>query len=395
MDERIWAEALDDLREGAARRDAERELPRAAMRRVADSGFGALLVPTELGGDGSDVVELAARLQHLAAADPNAAQALRPHFGFVLRQLLATEGRRKVDDLRAIAAGAIYSTAAHEHSSATVGSLSTSLLREDGGLLLDGVKYYSTGTLYADRVSVVATTPEGGLAFATVPTDAEGVERVDDWNGFGQRLTASGTTRFDRVPVDETTLEPIDRTGPAALPAYYQLVLLATLAGIADAVVRDAVEYLRTRTRVYSHSTGATAAQDPFALATIGRLRAAQFAVSAAVRAAAESVDAAIRASAGDPSSERTLRLVEAAEEATSAAQVAIVPLVLDQTTLLFEVGGASATSRDRGLDRHWRNARTVASHNPLNDRARAVGDQHVNGTGLVYSFATGEAPRA
>jgi alkylation response protein AidB-like acyl-CoA dehydrogenase len=33
--------------------------------------------------------------------------------------------------------------------------------------------------------------------------DARGVTRLDDWDGFGQRLTASGTTRFDQVEVPE------------------------------------------------------------------------------------------------------------------------------------------------------------------------------------------------
>ena len=40
----------------------------------------------------------------------------------------------------------------------------------------------------------------------------------------------------------------------------------------------------------------------------------------------------------------------------------------------------SSATSTATRLDRHWRNARTVASHNPTKYRARSVGDYLING---------------
>ena len=49
----------------------------------------------------------------------------------------------------------------------------------------------------------------------------------------------------------------------------------------------------------------------------------------------------------------------------------------------LFDAGGASATSRERNLDRHWRNARTLASHNPAMYKARALGDLRINGERL------------
>jgi len=53
-------------------------------------------------------------------------------------------------------------------------------------------------------------------------------------------------------------------------------------------------------------------------------------------------------------------------------------------------VGGASATLRTRGLDRHWRNARVLASHNPLIYRARLLGDRAVNGTPLERHYRLG-----
>jgi alkylation response protein AidB-like acyl-CoA dehydrogenase len=40
-------------------------------------------------------------------------------------------------------------------------------------------------------------TPEGTIAAITLPVDREGLSILDDWDGFGQRLTGTGTTRHD------------------------------------------------------------------------------------------------------------------------------------------------------------------------------------------------------
>ena len=56
----------------------------------------------------------------------------------------------------------------------------------------------------------------------------------------------------------------------------------------------------------------------------------------------------------------------------------------------LFDALGASATDEAKGLDRYWRNARTVLSHNPWVYKARIVGDWLVNGTGPVGLWGVG-----
>jgi alkylation response protein AidB-like acyl-CoA dehydrogenase len=38
---------------------------------------------------------------------------------------------------------------------------------------------------------------------------------------------------------------------------------------------------------------------------------------------------------------------------------------------------------RSHNFDRHWRNARTLSSHNPTTLKARSIGDYEVNGTPL------------
>jgi alkylation response protein AidB-like acyl-CoA dehydrogenase len=78
------------------------------------------------------------------------------------------------------------------------------------------------------------------------------------------------------------------------------------------------------------------------------------------------------------------------AEIRTAQAQVVLSESVPRAATLLFNTLGASGTSRAKDLDRHWRNARTVASHNPVIYKARIVGDWSVNGTVPPYVWEIG-----
>ena len=57
--------------------------------------------------------------------------------------------------------------------------------------------------------------------------------------------------------------------------------------------------------------------------------------------------------------------------------------LTLRSATALFDVGGASAATKGKNLDRHWRNARTLASHNPAVYKAQLVGAYELHGTRL------------
>lgn len=62
-------------------------------------------------------------------------------------------------------------------------------------------------------------------------------------------------------------------------------------------------------------------------------------------------------------------------------AQTVVSQLVLDATANVFDALGASATLRPQALDRHWRNARTITSHNPRIYKDRIVGEFAVKGT--------------
>lgn len=58
--------------------------------------------------------------------------------------------------------------------------------------------------------------------------------------------------------------------------------------------------------------------------------------------------------------------------------------------TELFNALGASDTRVSKALDRHWRNARTLASHNPVIYKTRNVGDWEVNGRQPTFIWQIG-----
>ncbi|MFF2556799.1 acyl-CoA dehydrogenase family protein [Nocardia sp. NPDC058058] len=372
--------------EGAVQRETDRRLLFEEVNLLRAAKFGALRVPVEFGGYGVTVRQLFRQLIALAAAESNLPQALRVHFSFVEDQLLAEPSPARERWLRSVAQGTLVGNAITEPGVGAVDRYRTRLTRDGAHWRLNGTKFYSTGSLYADYI-VAAADQDGERVGVLVQANAEGVRQSDDWDGFGQRLTASGTTEFTDVLVTEDrVLGPgYGAPGPTYATAYLQLVQLSVLAGIARRAERDAREWVAARTRGYTHSVADLPRRDPLVQQVIGRLSAAAFAAEASVLAVADALDTVLDDGAQDEN------LVVAAELAAARAQLAVIDLVLPATTLLFEVGGASAVSEQLRLDRHWRNARTISVHNPAIQKARAIGDHLLNGAELPFAWSAGE----
>lgn len=376
----IFQPVFDDIAAGAIARESNRELAYDAVQRLAQSGFTALRVPTEYGGLGASLTDTFLLLARLGEADPNLVQALRAHFTTV-QQLREAERCQQELWFPRIAAGEIFGNATTEKGNKP-GTNSTLLTERDGQWYLNGTKYYSTGSLYADLITVAADKIDGATCRVTIHRDAPGVKLVDDWDGFGQRLTASGTTSLTDVEVAPEHIDlPGTEAGPGTLTSFVQLVLLAALTGIGRAVRRDAVEYVRSRNRTFAHGVGSSPQRDPLIQETVGRISSRIFGVEAAFVSAIAALEAALaRVEQPDGHLDDTSEL----DTITSEAQIVIVEQVLDAATQLFEVGGASATSESRRLDRHWRNARVLGSHNPLVYRAREIGQHRLTGDAQI-----------
>jgi alkylation response protein AidB-like acyl-CoA dehydrogenase len=377
---------VESIAVDARRRDRDRELPAAELAALRDAGLSRARLPRDLGGLGLDWRAFGRLLIVVAAADPNLPQILRGHIALT-EQALTTTDRAFAERWSArIAAGDIAGNAWSEASGSTTARAATELVEDaDGTLRITGRKFYTTGSIFAEWTDTVAhRLSDGTDVAALVALDQPGVEVFDDWDGFGQRLTGTGTIVFDGAVVDPADVLPVpERFGYQT--GLYQFVLLAVLAGIARAAVDDAADAVRSRSRVYSHGTAATVRDDPQIQALIGELSASAHAVEATVLTVADALENAYRATLAhrdrpdDEAASAAKQAVGLAEIRAAQAQSFATAEVQGLTSRLFDTLGASATSRDAGLDRHWRNARTVSSHNPVLFKNRWIGAWELN----------------
>jgi len=383
---------IERIRAGAVERDLQHRLPHEEIRWLREAGFTTLRLPAEFGGFQATIPELFALLVELAAADTNVVNALRAHLGFsedVLHSPDASWRRRWLDRL---ANGDLVGSGVSETGNAKVGSFATTLRLTSEGLRLTGRKFYTTGSLYADWINTTADNEAGEPVYITVPRNAAGVSVVDDWDGFGQALTASGTAHFTDVAIDPTWINPNGYRFAYAAP-FHQMVHIASLAGIGRALAEDLAVRVRERDRTYSHGNAARVADDPQILQVVGRVRSAAYAARAITLQAAAALQRADEAHRDRRSDEEERSAaVRAAQIEVDQAVSVVTELTLQSSTHLFDALGASATLRTHGLDRYWRNARTISSHNPRVYRERQVGAFAVNGTAPPVSYRIGKA---
>ncbi|WP_166303191.1 acyl-CoA dehydrogenase family protein [Bradyrhizobium sp. 2S1] len=375
---------LSRIAEGASKR--ERVLPFTEIDLIRKARLGALRLPVEAGGAGASIRALFEIVIRLGAADANVAHILRNHFSVVERLVRRPKDEQHRQWQKAVADGAIIGLAATELDTPKVGNVTpnTTLTADGDDYLLNGTKYYSTGTLYSDYVLVRTADTTGANAAVLVPVAREGIELIDDWDGLGQRLTATGTTHFRNVRVkrQETVFDAPDTGyGIPYSNTFAQLFLTAINAGIARAVLQDATELVRSRKRTFYYAPSEIPADDPLLQQTVGQIASGAFAAETVVLAAAEALDAATDAfDAGDAGA------VDAAHRAallSAKAKLVADEFAIRSGSLLFDVGGASATKKATNFDRHWRNARTLASHNPNSFKARSIGQYEISGTPL------------
>lgn len=377
------------IRSSAIERDLVRELPHEQIGWLKESGFTTLRLSAEDGGFAATLPELFNLLIELSAADSNVTNALRSHFGFTEDVLNSSVVGWRSEWLQRIAARELIGSGFSEVGEAKVGSFSTMLTRNGDHWLLNGAKYYTTGSLFADWINLGGNDENGEPIGALVPRQAAGVDVVDDWDGFGQSLTASGTALFSDVVIKaELVTPPGGRFKYSS--AFFQLVHLATLAGIGRAAATDVARLVSERKRIYSHGNAASVSEDPQILQVVGQVRGAAYSAGAIVLKAADALQRAyeLRADVDPTISERTNAI---AEIEVNQSVHAVTSLILEATTLLFDALGASATKRGLGLDRYWRNARTISSHNPRIYRDRIVGDFAVNGTPPPAQYKIGQ----
>ncbi|MFI2374755.1 SfnB family sulfur acquisition oxidoreductase [Streptomyces sp. NPDC018964] len=365
-----------DFRKDAAERDAVRRLPHAELERLSASGLLAVSVPAEFGGADVRAETLAEVFRLLAAADASLAQIPQSHFVYV--NVLRRQGTHEQQEFffGEVLRGKRFGNAQSEAGTKHVQDIRTGLARRpDGSYVLDGVKHYCTGALFAHWIPVLARADDDTPHVAYVPHDAPGLTVVDDWDGMGQRTTASGTVRLESVPIPADRVVPHHLTfrGPQLHGAVAQLLHAAIDAGIASGALAEAVDFVRTKSRPWFESGFETAAEDPLLVQRFGELGLRVRAAQALLREAARTVDAARDDLTDDSAAEASI--------AVAAAKVTAAEAAVEVGSALFEVAGTRAALDSLGLHRHWRDARTHTLHDPVRWKVQHIGRYILSGT--------------
>jgi len=370
---------FERIAEGVIEREKNRTLPFEQIRWLKEAGFGAIRVPIEYGGGGISIQQLTIILIELAEADSNVAQALRGHFAFVEDRINAHVNAPQTEWLQRFVAGDLVGCAWTEIGAVKIGDRTTRISQKGGKWVVNGTKYYSTGSIFSDWIDLLARREDTGKdVTVAIRTDQPGIRQLDDWDGFGQRTTGSGTAIFENAEIElKNIIEHSERFKYQT--AFHQLVLIAVMVGIGRAAVKIFAKEVSKRTRIYSHGNASSVDQDAQIQQVVGKASAQVYtAESAALRAAEANHRAYLSHYEQNVEIEHHAN-VEALRE-TTQSQIGVISLILTATAELFNALGASATSTEKQLDRYWRNARTVASHNPVVYKERIIGDWEING---------------
>ncbi len=359
----------------AAERDQQRRLPHAEIERFSSSGLWAITVPKAYGGIGASWVTLAEVVRIISAADPSIGQIPQNHFGIlnVLAQT-ATESQKHFV-YGEVLNGARFGNAGPERTSKNVLDIRTRITKDPGSpdYLLNGTRFYSTGALYADWVPTRALDDDGKSVFVFAERHAPGLSVVDDWSGFGQRTTASGTVIFDNVRVSAGHVVPLHQLAEQAnnIGPVAQLIQAAIDAGIAQAAVDDAVAFIRQRSRPWADSGVERAGDDPLTINQIGDLKIRLHAAEALLERAARTLDNSPLPISYEQMAQASVAVAE--------AKVLTTEIALHASEKLFELAGTQSTLSAHDLDRHWRNARVHTLHDPVRWKYHAVGNYYLN----------------
>jgi SfnB family sulfur acquisition oxidoreductase len=361
---------------GASERDRERRLPREEIEWFSQSGLWAITVPKAYGGAGVSFVTLTEVIKIVSAADPSLGQLPQNHFGLVdVIALTGTEEQRRYF-FAEILAGKRFGNGFSEKGTKNVLDLRTTVRRDGDDYVIDGTKFYSTGAVFAHFVPVLGLDEERKAWLAYIPKGTAGLEVIDDWSGFGQRTTASGTVTLEDVRVPASHVLPAQRVSdePTLNGPVSQIIQAAIDAGIAKGAIADTLEFVRTRTRPWVDSGIDKASDDPLTLREIGRLHIQLHAAEALLERAARVID---ELSARGATTEDD---VARASVAVGEAKVLTTEIALLAGEKLFELAGTQSTLSEHNFDRHWRNARTHTLHDPVRWKYHLVGNYYLNG---------------
>ncbi|MDF3298847.1 acyl-CoA dehydrogenase family protein [Streptomyces tropicalis] len=385
--QRVAHEVADDLAVDAPERDRAGKPPYDEVARLREAGLPSVLAPPGADGAGTDCEAACAVVRRIAAADGSMGELLGRHYALSWSaRFFGTPEQATAIEARAVRDGWLWAGGTGVPPQPPVGrpgggrpSLVLGPAAE--GHLLTGRRTLAAAVAVADRFvldAVCATTGESLVVL--VDPGHPGVTRDLLPDRLGQRLAAAGTVHFDDVPVgpgDVLGPVPHDEDGAApfaaAAPLTLRLVLAHVVLGIAEGALAEARDLSRAAVHTRhadggAHGFAPVPGTDADLLLGFGELALAAHGAAAVADRATAAMARTLRAG-HDLDAERcadTAALVAAAEAATVRAALLIGERVLE-------------LADGDGLDRFWRNVRTLSGRGSTGPTLRAIGDHFLN----------------
>ncbi|MGA9697352.1 MAG: SfnB family sulfur acquisition oxidoreductase [Acinetobacter sp.] len=364
---------VEQFKQNAVQRDAERILPFEEIEAYSQSGLWAITVPKQYGGAEVSSYTVAQVIALMSGVDGSIGQIPQNHFyGLEILRNTGTE-QQKQKLYAEVLKGARFGNALAEFKTKTAAQKQTAISAVDGGYIVNGEKFYCTGSLFAHRIPTLVKDEHGREFLAFIPRQSQGLELVDDWSGFGQRTTGSGTVKFSNVFVEAEDVIPFDTAylQPTISGPFAQLMHASIETGIARAAFEETLIRVR-QARPWIDSGVDKATDDPLTLFELGRIVADVRASEVLLKQAARSIDAAKPQPTVENIAKASIDVAKVRAHSTETA--------LKASSKLIELAGSRGSQREDGLDRFWRNARVHTLHDASRWKYYFIANHVLNG---------------
>ncbi len=254
-------------------RDQQRILPVDVIQELSHKGLGGIRIAKKYGGAQVSNKTLAHVFRILSKADASVGQIPQNQFGLLNAiENIASESQKQFIYAE-ILKGKRLANGGPERNSKDTKTIETRLDQVNGQYILNGEKFYSTGSSFADWLAIRAIHPLGHTVLTIINAQAQGVEIANDWDGFGQRTTASGTVRLKNVVVSPELIMDEKPLADASKyrGAYSQLIQVAIDVGIAEAAFADTLSAIH-KARPIVDANVEKASFETYTLQEVGKL---------------------------------------------------------------------------------------------------------------------------
>lgn len=367
-------QVADFALEGRNQRDQQRLLPFAEIDLFSQKGLGGMRIPKQYGGAFVANKTLAHVFRIINKADSSVGQIPQNQIALLnMIEIMGTEEQKQFI-YNEILKGKRLANGGPERNTKDTKTLATTLTFENGRYFVDGEKFYSTGSSFTHWLAIKAIHPEGHVVLTIVDRNAEGVEVIDNWNGFGQCTTSSGTVKLQHVEVDPLLIfdERLLGNQPSYRGAYSQLMQVAIDVGIAEAAFADTLTAVQ-KARPIVDAQVEKASLEHYTLQEVGKSSVLLDAAILLLDEAAEYLDELdqLESVTDEQAAKASILVAEAKVYANDAA--------LHISEKLLELGGSRSSLSQHNLDQHWRNARVHTLHDPIRWKLHALGDYYLN----------------